>query len=257
MAKVYDASTWQCVAEISQGFSNKSAKFSANGRYLATIAAGSCLAKILTLETGQIATIEHCDEINDVQFSPDNKYVATASLDGTAKVFSVETDSVITTIKHYGPVRSVRWSHDSRYIVTSSADKTAKIFDLITKQNIATIRHGFWLNSEDVRWIDLAQFTPDGTHILTTSFNCVTCLFARGLEVRSPEQAVAIASIVWMALKMRSNDQQPAVSLNKTGWLYKIFMQIPARSRKKLLQQFPEIAIMLVRATGGGNCIVL
>jgi WD40 repeat protein/transcriptional regulator with XRE-family HTH domain len=176
-AKIWDAATGKELLSVegsSYGTGSEDgfvwyAALSPDGKLLAT-AGGDDIARIWDATTGEeLLTLSgHQDDVFHIEFSPDGKRLVTVSPDGTAKVWDALTGEELLTINQGDGARPywVTFSPDgSRIAVANTADTSqgwASIWDAATGEMLLTLpRHNAYFDS--------VAFSPDGTHIVTTS----------------------------------------------------------------------------------------
>jgi WD40 repeat protein/serine/threonine protein kinase len=177
--------------------------------------------RILDLETGESRVLTgHTDTVACVVFSPDGKSVATASWDGTSRLGNVETDSKLQAFfvgPHSSGFWSVAFSPDGRLCAvgggTSSIDAGVYLIDVNTGK-VVQVYEGHSRMIRDV------AFSPDGTRIVTTSFDGTAKVWlvspAEFLSLEGHDQAV------W-AIDVSTNCQWLATgSLDQTAKIWDI-----------------------------------
>lgn len=122
-------------------------------------------------------------EVLNGDFSPDGKLVATAGMDRTVKVSDALTGQFQYELVegHSRPVGDVAISPDGRLVLTASSDGTACLWDLKSLCQVAVLTGHKGL-------VDTAQFSADGTRILTLSTSDRTARIwntATGAEIAS------------------------------------------------------------------------
>jgi WD40 repeat protein len=128
--------------------------------------------RILDLKTGKSQVLTgHTDTVACVVFSPDGKSVATASWDGTSRLGDVGNGSKLHTFftgPHASGFWSAAFSPDGRLCAigggTSSIDAGIYVIDV----QAGSVVQKYKGHSRMIR--DVA-FSPDGTRIVTTSFD--------------------------------------------------------------------------------------
>jgi WD40 repeat protein len=138
--------------------------FSPDGALIVT-ASNDRTAQVWDAVTGQRvgAPLQHARSVVWAGFSPDGGRVLTASEDGTAQLWDARTGfETGAPMRHEAAVVSASFSADSASVLTASVDGTARVWDARTGVAVATrLRHA------DGFRIDLAAFSPDGTHVVT------------------------------------------------------------------------------------------
>ncbi|MDT8303616.1 MAG: serine/threonine-protein kinase [Sedimentisphaerales bacterium] len=154
--------------------------FSPDGRKLAyaggsgdpSVSSLDTTVRILDLKTGESRVLTgHTNTVACVVFSPDGQRVATASWDGTSRLGDVRTDSKLQTFftgPHSSGFWSVAFNPDGRLCAigggTSSIDAGVYVIDVNTGY-VVQVYEGHSRMIRDV------VFSPDGTRIVTTSFD--------------------------------------------------------------------------------------
>ncbi|MDB6032921.1 MAG: Serine/threonine protein kinase with repeat [Verrucomicrobiales bacterium] len=146
------------------------ARFSPNGRYIATADSGGVIhvyelgkrepvGKSITHGQTNGATYSVC-------FSPDSKTLLTTGGDTCARRWNWRTgEKEGKDLEHPTNVYGAEFSPDGRRIVTSSEDSTATIWDAATAERLRRlVGHGEVINS--------ALFSHDGSKVVTTSQDC-------------------------------------------------------------------------------------
>ena len=159
---------------VGHSTSVKSAKFSADGKYVVTASYG--MVKIWETNTGRLlGNLFHPADIQTVQFSPDSKYILTASDDNTTKIWETASGKLVKVLKgitrrdqigNGGISISAAFSSNGHYILTCS--------DAINDMGIARI----WVTKTgklvrnirfDPNYHGSTIFSPNGRDVLTVS----------------------------------------------------------------------------------------
>lgn len=187
----------------------KDAQFSSDGRRIVTASVDDS-ARIWNAATGNLlVTLNgHDASVLTASFSPDGKLIVTASADKTAKVWDAATGQLLMTLTgHSKRVVSAVFSPDGLSFATLSEDNSARLwhantgrewkavfFDKILAPSVAFVPDGrifvvtygkedtaeVWdIKSEKLiaslkghtGWIATAEISPDGRHVVTTSFD--------------------------------------------------------------------------------------
>jgi WD40 repeat protein len=162
------------------GASISDAAYSRNGQLIAT-AESDGIARVWDAASHrQLAALgQPGQSLNSVVFSPNEKLLATAGQDGMARVWSLSTHRQVGAPIHdvgYRPLHSVAFSPDGSLLLTASEDGTARIW----KATQAAHREVGVIGSGKEVSINDAQFSPDGTQIVTAqgervTKDCVIC----------------------------------------------------------------------------------
>lgn len=148
------------------------AKFSPNGKLLATCSADSTIRlwDARATSTGEpptfahLATLEgHVEGVSDVSWAPDSQMLASASDDKTVRVWNTQTNRVLRILTgHTHHVTSVDYNFKGNLIVSGSADENVRIWDVKQSKCLRILA----AHSDPVSAV---QFAPDGTMIGSAS----------------------------------------------------------------------------------------
>ncbi|MEA3212720.1 MAG: eukaryotic-like serine/threonine-protein kinase [Chthoniobacter sp.] len=197
--------TWQhpLPAAILAGHAGwlRSAQFSPDGAGIVTVSDDKATLWDATTGKGLATLSGHEDRVRSAQFSPDGLRIVTASDDKTARLWDGATGKSLATLSgHQDAVTSAQFSPDGARVVTETFGKPARMWDAATGKSLATLAgHGVQFSSDGLRivtvtenywtariwdaatgksiatlvghkdWLSSAQFSPDGTRIVTAS----------------------------------------------------------------------------------------
>ena len=140
-------------------WANGEAKFSPDGRFLATWEVPRAV-HVWDPERGQLLhTLPHNDRVQHVSFSPTSAaLLATAGRDSVARVWDLETGREIAHLQHPRLVIRLRFSPDGTELITSCDDGQLRVWDWREgKMKVALPLHQIWLQdfgfSADRRWL--------------------------------------------------------------------------------------------------------
>ncbi|VVT56652.1 uncharacterized protein SAPINGB_P005197 [Magnusiomyces paraingens] len=154
------------------------AKFSPNGKYIATCSADASI-RIWDAYSGQhIAAFEgHIQGISDIAWSPDSLYLASVSDDKTVRVWEVSKDAgllpepgsgmqaarILRVMRgHTHHINSVDYNFKGNLLVSGSADENLRIWDVRHSRCLRTLA----AHSDPVTTV---CFSSDGTIIASAS----------------------------------------------------------------------------------------
>lgn len=178
-ARIWDATSgMSLVSLIGHESGLIGAEFSTDGRRVVTCSHDKT-AKIWDAESGRLlATLTgHNGEVYLAHFSPDGKLVVTGSYDNTVKIWDAEKNVPKFTIpENEGRAYFAIFSPNSERLITASRDKSATIWNAATGEKIFVLRN-LEPRYEPYRpaarsdLISHAEFSPDGTRIVTASYD--------------------------------------------------------------------------------------
>jgi WD40 repeat protein len=194
----------------------RSAAFSPDGTRVVTTS-NDKTARVWDAATGKPLTnpLEHGGFVLRAAFSPDGTRVITASGDGTARVWDAATGKPLTSpFRHndvgFNVVFGAAFSPDGSRVVTAagkpnpnvlgaSGDGTAWVWDAATGKPLTSP-----LEQQGQVWS--AAFSPDGTRVVTASYDKTARVWDVPLDTETLPQ--------WLAIAERS-----PFALNKQGVL--------------------------------------
>ena len=188
-ARVWDAATGECVAQLgseeavaaaakaaaaAEAASNAAKSGKANNNNDATGSAAAAAAARLAAEASAAAeeasrvaakTGSHTEGINCVAVSPDGFVIGTASDDGTAKLWDAATGALLRTLRgHTHYVFSIAFSPRAAQALTGSFDETIRLWCSRSGALLRTLP----AHSDPVT---SASFSPDGSKIVSSSLD--------------------------------------------------------------------------------------
>jgi WD40 repeat protein len=161
--RLWDAVTTSEIDHL-KVFELASAQFSPDGARILTTSKDQTI-RLWDIADERRGAVLHGHEgvINSAAFSPDRARIVTASKDGTARIWDAASGRQLVSLEgHGGSVETAAFSADAKRVVTASVDGTARLWESATGREIAVLRIGSWQAS--------AVFSPDGTRVLTASF---------------------------------------------------------------------------------------
>jgi WD40 repeat protein/serine/threonine protein kinase len=233
------------------------ATFSPDGRSIAYgggsgdpfVRSSDTTVRIVDLKTGESRTFTgHSDSVACIAFSPDGRHLATASWDGTVRLGDWRTGSEPRSF-FTGPDRSGFWSvtfsPDSRLCAigggTSEIDASVYLVDVETGEATQVCRG----HSRMIRGV---AFRPDGTQIVTTSFDGT----AKVWPVPSPPDFVALEGheqAVWTVAVSPEGQWLATGSLDGTAKLWDLES---GRLLSTVQVNFPVVSLAF---SPDGNCL--
>jgi len=162
LAKIWNMDTGESEMTLT-GHNGKvlDARFSPNGRLVATCSEDHT-AKVWSTLTGKCErTLSHADIVYSVAFSHDGKLVTTASEDRTAKVWVVKTGECKQTLRgHTAAVYCSAFTKTHGQVMTESRDGTVKLWNPKTGVCDRTL--------EEQAEVYSASYSTDGRYLATT-----------------------------------------------------------------------------------------
>ena len=155
--KLWDVTTREIIAMLTDKFSTYSLAFSPDGSLLASVARDTI--KLWDVTTREIiATLEgHTNEVRSVLFSPDGSLLASAEEDGAVKLWDVATREPIATFGDDS--YEVTFSPDGSLLASAEEDGAVKLWNVVTREHIATFGGDNYKNK--------VPFSPDGSLLAT------------------------------------------------------------------------------------------
>jgi WD40 repeat protein len=164
-AQVWDTATGQKLGPpLTHESFVMSAHFNSDGTRVVTASQDNTV-KIWNADNGQLIgkPLVHDDKLMWAAFSPDGRRIATSAEDKHIRIWDAASGTVISDWEYVTYIASGEFSPDSRRLVTWTMDDvTARIWDVEKGEAVgAPLRHTDAVMS--------AQFSPDGTKIVTAS----------------------------------------------------------------------------------------
>ena len=107
-------------------------------------------------------------ECHAVRFTPDGKRVVQGTGDGVIKIWDLDTKKLVSELKgHNQTILSLNFSRDGRTMASSSYDGSIVLWDAQTWKLIRRVE----LYPFGFGHVYLADFTPDGRHLIATGRN--------------------------------------------------------------------------------------
>jgi len=163
------------LAVLSHGGSVLHAEFSSDGRRILT-ASMDQTARLWNTDGAEIARLAHERYVVHAAFSSDSRRIVTASGDGTARLWDTK-GRTIRVLHHEGNVPHASFSSDGNSIVTVSISMDSDLRQLDPRSPFSTA--WLWQTNGPGKamlrgyegTIRYAAFSPDGSRIVTTSFD--------------------------------------------------------------------------------------
>jgi WD40 domain-containing protein len=115
--------------------------------------------------TGEIATLEQTDTVNDLNFSPDGRILASGGQEGTIELWNVKTYKPIQRLaRHLGGVNSVVFSPDGQVLGSAGQDGRIKLWHVTTGKPI-------WEVEGHASGVNTLVFTPDGGALVSGGYD--------------------------------------------------------------------------------------
>jgi WD40 repeat protein/transcriptional regulator with XRE-family HTH domain len=168
-AKIWDASTGKELLTITTNGTVWHAAFSPDGKILAT-AGRDGIANLWDVRTGQkvLDLVGHAEDVFHVEFSPDGSRLATVSPDGTARIWNALTGKELLSLNQ-GSDAVPYWvafhPDGSRIAVANTRgdfEGWVSIWNVVTGEMLLAL-------PDQNAHVNSVSFSPDGTHIVTTS----------------------------------------------------------------------------------------
>ncbi|MBL4757307.1 MAG: WD40 repeat domain-containing protein [Rhizobiales bacterium] len=211
-----------------------SAVFSPDGTRVLTVSFDHT-ARLWDIATGnQVAVFtDHERVMYHPVFSPDGSSVLTASADKTARLWDIATGNQVAVFTgSEGEVYHAVFSPDGSSVLTASYDHTARLWDIgnnadfSTREGFATIfetepaaQDSIFMGHEGV--VNSAVFSPDGTRVLTASFDRT----ARLWDIATGNHVAVFAGhegVVFSAVFSPDGTRMLTASADKTARLWGI-----------------------------------
>jgi len=204
--KIWNAASGNFIAPLKTGNDYFNiARYSPDGKKIFTCSMDTI--RILDASSGSIIAEAkgHSETVFSVEYSSDGKKIITASSDKTAKIWDAATGELVHVLIHREAVKVAQFSPDGKKIVTICLGNSVWLWDAVTEKHINDFKlNGEYLGNfifskdgkkiivlfnENAKVIDLvsgkliadltghfeaiisAEFSPDGTTLLTTSMD--------------------------------------------------------------------------------------
>jgi WD40 repeat protein len=132
-------------------------------------------ARIWDVTSGrELARLQGPGIVHDAEFSPDGKNIVTAGEEGMARLWDATTGQQIgALVGHRAAVLTAVYDPSGGRIVTASQDNTARVWDAESRRLLQTLEGDGTplIGEERGSFIQSAQFSPDGSRILTTAYD--------------------------------------------------------------------------------------
>jgi WD40 repeat protein len=123
-----------------------------------------------------LAVLRANHPVKTIAVSPHGRFVVTVGEDGPARVWSTSEQKVVAVIPLSGGLDpTAAFSPDGKLLVLSSGDFTATVWRVPSGDKAGALEHEHIVES--------AAFSPDGTHILTTTYDVATIWNTRTRDV--------------------------------------------------------------------------
>jgi WD40 repeat protein len=177
VVRLWDVTSAQVRAQISQDVPVGDLAFSPDGRLLATASYDTRLWEVASGRERPRAGL-HATEARGVAFSPDGRLLATADREG-ARLWEVASGRERVRLKHDRAVMGVAFSPDGLLLATIS-DRSGRIWEVPSGRERVRVIHDDWVQG--------MAFSPDGRLLATASQD----LTARLWEVASGREHVRV-----------------------------------------------------------------
>ncbi|MEX1363672.1 MAG: protein kinase, partial [Nannocystaceae bacterium] len=163
-ARIWDATTGQLLESLRHDGAVMSVALSPDGTRVATASGNTLWLWTLDDDAVVVPFVGHTGRVRSVGWSPDGARLYTASEDHTVGSWDARTGALLETLDgHTDEVLDVAVSSDGTRIATGGRDETARVWDAGTGMPLAVF--------EPAQVVDAVDFSPDGTRLVTGTFD--------------------------------------------------------------------------------------
>ena len=174
-AKLWDAASGKLIVSFNHQDEVLRAAFSADGSRVLTAGKDKC-AKLWDAALGKpISSLVHQDTVENAAFSANGARVLTASTAHTVTLWDASSGKLIASFDNLGWPFHAALSPDGTRVVTANAvNYMAELWDAVSGKHMASLVHSPRMSLNTANYgefatVQYAEFSPDGTRILTAS----------------------------------------------------------------------------------------